>query len=255
MATLRDPENGCPWDLKQTFRSLRGYLLEECYEAIDALDRESLPELKDELGDLLLQVVFLSRIAEEQGAFTAADVVESISGKMIRRHPHIFGDVSADSSEEVLRQWEEIKQQEKADRGETAPESVLDGLPPALPALPKAQRLGEKASRVGFDWERPEQILEKVREETAELSRAMQSETLDRQEEELGDLLFAVAMLSRRLRIDPEGALERANRKFRNRFERLERRSRSESIPIADAGLELLEHWWNEIKSAEKPDR
>ena len=203
------------------------------------------------MGDLLLQIVFLSRIAEEKGAFTAADVVASISEKMIRRHPHIFGDASADSTEEVLRQWEEIKEQEKIDRGEDLPKSVLDGLPPALPALPKAQRLGEKASRVGFEWEKPEHILEKVREETDELSQAMQSESPDRQEEELGDLLFAVAMLSRQLSIDPERALERANRKFRSRFEQLEARSRAASIPIGDAGLPLLELWWNEIKAAE----
>ena len=170
MDRLRDP-GGCPWDREQTYETLRGYLVEECYEAAAALDADDRIGLREELGDLLFQIVFLSRLAKEEGAFTLRDVIQGISEKMIRRHPHIFGDAVAETSEEVLRNWEEIKRKEKGDRGGSA----LDGIPQGLPALHKAQRLGAKAARVGFDWNSPAQVLTKVREELAELAEAVEA--------------------------------------------------------------------------------
>lgn len=250
MDRLRDP-GGCPWDREQTYATLRGFLLEEAYEVAEAIDDGDPEHLREELGDLLFQVVFLSRLAREEGRFDASDVIEGIATKMIRRHPHVFAEETAEDAEEVLRKWEEIKKKEKADAGKAARESVLDGLPRALPALVKAQRLGDKAARVGFDWPGPVEVLEKIDEEARELRAAVGAGDAANAEEELGDLLFAAAMLGRKLGVDPEAALERANAKFRRRFGEVERALRDEGVPIDRAGLDRMERLWQEAKGRE----
>ncbi len=255
MDRLRGP-GGCPWDQEQTYSTLRGYLLEESYEVAEAIDRGEPSALREELGDLLFQIVFLSRLAKEEGKFTVDDILQAIAEKMIRRHPHVFGDARAEDAEQVLRQWEEIKRGEKetAPRDERSGEgSVLAGIPRGLPALLKAQRLGAKAARVGFDWPESGQIFGSVREEIAELERAAASGNADATREELGDVLFSIAMLARRLAVDPEEALERANLKFRERFERVERALRRRAVRPEDAGLELLDRLWEEAKAEEEP--
>ncbi|MCP3979977.1 MAG: nucleoside triphosphate pyrophosphohydrolase [bacterium] len=250
MDRLREP-GGCPWDREQTYETLRGYLIEECYEVAEALDHDDPVELCEELGDLLFQIVFLSRLAKEQGRFTVDDVVRGIAQKMIRRHPHVFGDASAETSDDVLVHWEAIKQREKAEAGKAAPDrSVLDGVPSALPGLLKAQRLGAKASRVGFDWKRAEDVLEKIDEELAELRRAVESGDHDESREELGDLLFSLVNLARRLDIDPEGAIERANHKFGARFRWIERTLADGGREVAQTDLDRLEQLWAEAKAA-----
>lgn len=252
MDRLREPD-GCPWDREQDYETLRSYLIEECYEVADALDRGDRRDLREELGDLLFQIVFLSRLAKEEGHFVAADVVRGIAEKMIRRHPHVFGDATADTPEEVLRNWEEIKRQEKglddsaASTGES-PHSVLDGVPIALPALLKAQRLGTKAARVGFDWERPADVLEKIDEELGELRQAVEQQDRAAIREELGDLLFSLVMLGRKLDVDPEGALERTNLKFVRRFNWIERELRKERKRVDEEDVTRLEALWNAAK-------
>jgi MazG family protein len=246
---LRDP-GGCPWDREQDWESLRGYLLEECHEALEALDAGDLEGLCEELGDLLLQIVFLSRLAQEEGAFTARDVVRGIVEKMIRRHPHVFGGDRVADSDEVLRNWERIKREEKAERGEHR-RSVLDGLPAGLPSLARAQRLGEKAARVGFDWTRPDQVLAKIREELQELQTAVDADDRQASREEVGDLLFATAMLARKLNHDPEAALAAANRKFTRRFQAIESRVAESDASIESLGAKRLEELWDEVKAAE----
>ena len=248
MDRLRDP-GGCPWDREQTYETLRSYLLEECYEVVEALDRGDRDGLREELGDLLFQIVFLSRLADEEGRFRAADVVRGIGEKIVRRHPHVFGDTTADTSEEVLRNWEEIKRKEKEDAG-TAEASVLAGIPTALPALLKAQRLGTKASRVGFDWRRPEDVLDKVDEEIAELRAAVLEGDREAAHEEIGDALFSLAMLGRHVGVDPEAALEATNAKFRDRFTAIESRLRERGVKIEEAGIDLLDRLWNELKAS-----
>jgi len=245
MDRLRGPA-GCPWDREQDYGTLRGYLLEECYEVAEALDLDDGPGLCEELGDLLFQIVFLARIAKEQGRFDIDDVLAGIAAKMVRRHPHVFGDASAANSAEVLRHWEEIKRREKAD-GHGA-RSTLDGIPAALPALVKAQRLGTKAARVGFDWTRPEDVLEKFDEELGEVREALAAGNRAALHEELGDLLFTVAMLARRLDVDAERALQDANRKFATRFGRVEAQLAQRAGGLAGADAALLERLWNEAK-------
>jgi len=249
MDELRDP-GGCPWDREQDWESLRGYLLEECHEALEALDTGDREGLCEELGDLLLQIVFLSRLAQEEGAFTARDVVRGIVEKMIRRHPHVFGGERVADSDEVLRNWERIKEQEKAERGEHR-RGVLDGLPPGLPALVRAQRLGEKAARVGFDWTEPGQVLAKIREELQELQTAVDADDRRAAREEVGDLLFATAMLARKLNHDPEAALASANRQFMRRFQAIESRVAASDASMGSLGLQRLEELWDEVKAAE----
>lgn len=254
MDRLRDP-GGCPWDREQTYATLRGFLLEECYEVVEALDHGDLPGLREELGDLLFQVVFLSRLAKESGAFSAADVISGIAEKMIRRHPHVFGDDSAEDSREVLRKWEAIKRAEKGPAAlPEADPSILDGIPRALPALLKAQRLGDKAARVGFDWRHADAVFAKVDEEIAELRAATLRGDREAVVEELGDTLFSLAMLARHLGVDPEHALEHGNRKFKTRFARVEAELRRRGIPIDDADLELLESIWQGAKGDEAED-
>lgn len=247
MNRLRDP-GGCPWDREQTYATLRGYLIEECYEVVDALDRGDRPDLCEELGDLLFQIVFLSRLAQEEKAFDAGDVVAGIAAKMIRRHPHVFGDGQARDSAEVLVRWEEIKRREKTDAGLEEGASVLSGIPTALPALVKAQRLGTKAARVGFDWKEDADVLAKVTEETEELKAAVASKDPARMREELGDALFTLAMVARRLGLDADEALAGANEKFTARFRRIEDALRQRGVPVEEAGLELLDQLWEEAK-------
>ena len=248
---LREP-GGCPWDREQSWDSLRGYLIEECYEAVDALDRRDGPGLCEELGDLLLQIVFLARLAAEEGRFHARDVVRGIVEKMIRRHPHVFGADVATSSEDVLRRWEEIKREEKAQRSDRAPTSVLGGIPTALPALPKAQRIGTKVARVGFDWPNVDEVLVKVEEELGELRDSVTRGDPAGMREEVGDLLFSVAMLARKLGIDAEAALEEANRKFARRFTSIEERLEREGRDVREVGLETLDRLWNEMKALDR---
>jgi len=249
MDQLREP-GGCPWDREQDWGTLRSYLLEESHEALEALDAGDLEGLREELGDLLLQIVFLSRLAQEEGVFTARDVVRGIVEKMIRRHPHVFGDEQADDSDEVLRNWERIKKEEKAERGEQR-SSLLDGLPAGLPSLVRALRLGEKAARVGFDWNGAGPVLEKIREELDELQAAVDAGDGPASREELGDLLFATAMLARKLNHDPEAALEGANRKFVSRFKAIESCAAASGQGVESLGIERLEQLWDEAKAAE----
>jgi len=251
MDRLREP-GGCPWDREQTYATLRGYLLEECYEAVEALDLGDRGALCEELGDLLFQVVFLSRLAAEEGHFQASDVVRGIAQKIVRRHPHVFGDEHAPTSADVLRKWEEIKRREKGEGPDSREQdSVLAGLPGALPALLKAQRLGTKAARVGFDWARAEDVLAKVEEEVRELRTAIVGSESGAVREEIGDLLFSIVMLSRHLRVDPEEALEHANSKFRTRFARLEQELRRTGVGWEEADPAFLDRLWTGLKSAE----
>jgi MazG family protein len=252
MDRLREPD-GCPWDREQDYETLRSYLIEECYEVADALDRSDRGALQEELGDLLFQIIFLSRLAKEDGEFDATDVVRGIAEKMIRRHPHVFGDENAETPQEVLRKWEEIKRKEKGldQRSVDGPEpehSVLDGIPIALPALLKAQRLGTKAARVGFDWDRPIDVLDKVDEELDELRQAVEQKDRSAVREELGDLLFSLVMLARKLDVDPEGALEQTNLKFTRRFNWIESELRKERRQVHDEDVERLEQLWDASK-------
>ena len=252
MERLRSPD-GCPWDREQTLESLRHYLIEEAYEVAEAIDLADRPALCEELGDLLLQIVFQSQLAREEGSFTIDDVVASINGKMIRRHPHVFGDADAETADDVLAHWERIKKEEKISRGAERP-SALDGVPVALPALVKALKLGSRASRVGFDWERTGDVVAKVHEELAELEEAMETDdgsephSKTRVREELGDLLFAVVNLARKLDVDPEGALEGTNLEFRRRFQGVEAALHARGIAPEDASLDEMEALWNAQK-------
>lgn len=249
MERLRGPD-GCPWDREQSYESLRSYLIEETFEVADALDRGDREDLREELGDLLLQVVFLSQLAREEGAFTVEDVCRGINDKMIRRHPHVFGDEEAADAAEVLEHWERIKRDEKAARGGDDGSSVLDGIPKTLPALLKAHRLGTKAARVGFDWKRADDVVGKVDEELGELREAVSRGDTAAAREELGDLLFSLAMLARKLDLDPEGALEATNRKFARRFRWIEDRLRERGERLEEVGLERLEALWRAAKRA-----
>jgi tetrapyrrole methylase family protein/MazG family protein len=242
-------EDGCPWDRQQTPRDLRGYLLEEAYEVVEAIDSGSPEPLCEELGDLLFQIVFLSRIASEEGQFTVRDVARGIEEKMRRRHPHVFGDSTASTPEEVLLQWEEIKRREKQDKAVAEP-SALDGIPRSLPALLRAERLGTKASRVGFDWSRPDEVLAKVDEEIAELRAAVAHETPERVAEEFGDLLFALANLARHLGVHAEGALQETNERFTQRFRKIEGELRQRGSDPGKESLEELERLWRKAKES-----
>ncbi len=242
---------GCPWDREQTYETLRRYLIEECYEVADALDHRDLPGLREELGDLLLQVVFLSRLAQEDGAFTVSDVIAGISQKLVRRHPHVFSDDPARTSAQVLKRWEEIKREERETNGASEDASVLDGIPRSLPAVMKAQQTGDRVARVGFEWEREAEIIDKVEEELAELREAVAIGDATRIEDELGDLLFTTVMLARRLGVDAEASLEKSNHKFHARFRCVEGAVRSRGGTVDSTGAEQLERLWDECKRAE----
>jgi MazG family protein len=245
MDRLRDP-GGCPWDREQTYATLRGFLIEECYEVADALDRDDRAALREELGDLLLKIVFLSRLAKEEGHFTIEDVVRGIVDKMVRRHPHVFGSEKAEDAAEVLRNWEEIKRKEKTS---LAVPSLLDGIPRAMPAVQRARMMGDRAARIGFDWERAVDVLDKLDEEIGELRRAVGASP-EAAAGELGDVLFAAAMAGRKLGIDPEAALDGANRRFEARFRWMEQALAREGVAPREAGIERLEALWQAAKAA-----
>ena len=256
MADLR-AEGGCPWDREQTHETLRPYLIEETHEVIEAIEAGSDADLAEELGDLLLQVVFHARIAEEEGRFTIQDVVGRIHEKLVRRHPHVFGDVRADTPEKVLRNWEAIKLRERA--GENGEEenpplpSVLDGVPASLPALLKAQRVQTKAGRVGFDWKSPEGPLAKVREEIEEVEGAIRGRGGETEgvEREMGDLLFALVNVARHLKVDAEGSLRVCVDRFMGRFRYIEGRLAERGLTAREADPAVLDALWEEAKGKE----
>jgi ATP diphosphatase len=256
MARLRMPETGCPWDLQQDFSSIAPYTIEEAHEVADAIERGDLEDLKDELGDLLLQVVFHAQIASEVGAFSFGDVVEAITAKMIRRHPHIFGDLDANDAIAVKRRWEAIKAGEKAERASRRPDSdggLLADVPAALPALTRAVKLQTRAGTVGFDWNDPRAVLAKIREELSELEQELDgTRSHDRVEDELGDILFAVANLGRHLSVEPETALRRANAKFLRRFRHIETALQRQGRKPANASLDEMETLWTEAKALDQ---
>lgn len=250
MARLRAPD-GCPWDREQTHETLKPYLIEEAYEVLDAVDEGEDEDLAEELGDVLLQVVFHAQIASEAGRFDVEDVARAIADKLERRHPHVFGDVEADTPERVVTNWEAIKREEKAG-GEGETPGLLDGVPRGLPALLRAEQLQIKAARVGFDWEAVAEVTAKAREEVEEFAQTVEGgESQDRVREELGDLLFSIVNVARFVGVSPEDALDRTNRKFLDRFRHIERRlAESGSSPEA-ATLEEMDALWDEAKSAE----
>jgi MazG family protein len=244
MARLRAP-GGCPWDREQNFDTIKPYLLEETYEVFEAIDQRDWPGLAEELGDLMLQAVFFSQMASEEGKFRIDDSLDAISEKLIRRHPHVFSDGDAKTSDEVLRRWDEIKADEKKDQGKP-PLGRLDSVPRNLPALVEAQRISSKAAAVGFDWENPGQVLDKLDEELLEFAEARESGTPAELEGEIGDLLFVLVNLARKVKVDPEQALRRTNAKFRSRFAFVENRA---TLPGATLGE--MEALWQEAKAQE----
>ncbi|MGE4219930.1 MAG: nucleoside triphosphate pyrophosphohydrolase [Alphaproteobacteria bacterium] len=254
MARLRDPETGCPWDVEQSFATIAPYTIEEAYEVADAIERGDVPALRDELGDLLFQVVFHARMAEEQGHFAFDDVAGGISDKMLRRHPHVFGTAEARTAGMQRGAWEEQKAEERAAAAPNAAgSSALDGVALALPALMRAEKLARRAARVGFDWPTTEAVFEKLEEELGELRQAVtEQEGAARIAEEMGDLLFAVANLSRHLGVDSEVALRAANAKFERRFRHIERALAAEGRVPADATLAEMEAHWVAAKRQEK---
>ena len=245
MRDLRDPENGCPWDVEQDFASVAPYTIEEAYEVADAIQRENMDDLRDELGDLLLQVVFHARMAEEEGHFDFEDVAGGIAKKMLRRHPHVFGSEEERADGKQDGSWEQIKEME---RSESNDDSALSGVTKALPALKRAEKLGKRASRVGFDWPDREGVRAKIHEELDELERAVGSRNRDHVEEELGDRLFAVVNLARHLDIDPEKALTAANYKFERRFRDMEQEISGSGKRFRDFKIEALDKFWRAAK-------
>ena len=253
MAVLRDPETGCPWDVEQDFASIAPYTIEEAYEVAGAIEDLDLGALKDELGDLLLQVVFHARMAEEKKLFDFGDVVGAISDKMIRRHPHVFGgEIGIDSADAQTLAWEDHKRRERAEKAAAGPASLFDGVPRALPALLRALKLQKRAASVGFDWESAPKVIEKIAEEAQEIADA-QSAGASQQElaDEIGDLLFAVANFARHLKVDPEEALRSTNAKFVRRFRVIEQTLAAEGRSAAEASLEEMEEIWQAAKAAE----
>jgi MazG family protein len=245
MRRLRDPDGGCPWDLEQDFSTIAPYTIEEAYEVADAIEREDWDELRSELGDLLFQVVFYVQMAREKGLFDFDDVVGGITDKLVRRHPHVFGDGEARDPEGVKERWEDIKEEERAHHED---DSALAGVAKALPALKRAQKLGKRAARVGFDWPDRRGVQEKIHEELEELEAAAGGEDAAHIEEELGDLLFAVVNLARHLDVDPEKALTGANYKFERRFRAMEGEVREAGLDFRALSLETLEEHWVKAK-------
>lgn len=242
MARLRAPD-GCPWDREQTFDTIKPYLLEETYEVLQAIDDRDWKELADELGDLLLQVVFFSQMAAEAGHFNVNDAIEAINSKLIRRHPHVFGDGDAKTSDEVLKKWDEIKATEKV-----RPKGLLAGIPRALPALVEGDKIARKAAGAGFDWPNVDQVFDKLREELGELDEARKAGSQEDIEGEIGDLLFVVVNIARFMKVDPEQALRKTNTKFRRRFAHVED---GLGKPLTDATLEEMEALWQAAKRLE----
>lgn len=247
MARLRAPD-GCPWDQEQTLTSLKKNLVEETYEVVDAIDSGDRSLLREELGDLLLQVVFQSQICAEEGAFTFQDVAQAIADKLVRRHPHVFGDAKVANADEVLKNWEQIKRTEK---GDETPRSAIAGLPRHLPALHKAQHVQSRAARVGFDWRETKDVLAKVEEEIGEIKMALAMESAERVRDEIGDLLFAVVNLTRFMGHEAEEVLDETVRRFTRRFQHIEDQVHASNRRMVDCSLEELEAFWQEAKLAE----
>ncbi len=245
MARLRAP-GGCPWDREQDFDSIKRYTVEETYEVVDAIERRDWDNLREELGDFMLQAVFHAQMAQEKGLFSIADSLRSINEKLIRRHPHVFGDLRADTPEEVLRNWDQIKAQEKPAAPGGA--SILDAVNRAQPALMEALEISKKAAKAGFEWEKWDDVVAKLREELAELHEAQRSGSAEETAGEIGDLLFTVVNLARWAKVDPEMALRATNRKFRQRFAHVEKRSAEAGNTLEGATLEEMESYWQEAK-------
>lgn len=275
MSRLRDPELGCPWDQAQTFSTIAPYTIEEAYEVVDAIEEGDFTALREELGDLLLQVIYHAQMADEQSLFDFNDVVEGLYQKLIRRHPHLFDEesgftapsieASPSSPEQVNQWWEEVKRSERQESAQESaqeersgaescekPQALLEGVSRKIPALTRSVKLQKRAAQVGFDWETPHQVIDKFHEELGEIEEAMAGNNRDAIEDELGDLLFVCTNLARKLSLDPEMALRRANRKFEERFERIEALLHRRGIPVASAGIELLSVCWDEVKEQEK---
>jgi MazG family protein len=267
MARLRG-DGGCPWDREQTYETLKNFLIEETYEAVEAIEDKNPGALCEELGDVLLEVVFLAQIAREENRFTIDDVIDAISTKMVRRHPHVFGDKQVADSREVLKNWEEMKQAERAEKQgdkvmEAQPPSILDGVTRRIPAVLEASQLSQRAARVGFDWSRAEEILDKLHEELGELQEAMRGTPqpqsnaveehceLSRVEDEIGDIIFVAVNLARHFKIDPESALKKTNQKFRNRFRYIESMLARSNRSFEQTNLEEMERYWQEAKRGE----
>ncbi len=261
LAALRTPKTGCPWDIEQTFETIAPYTIEEAFEVADAIERKDLGDLKDELGDLLLQVVYHARMAEEVGAFSFGDVVEGVTKKMIRRHPHVFGDETAQNVGDVNTLWDRIKTEEKVEKGDKASKSLLADIPVGLPGLTRAIKLQNKAAKVGFDWPGLIPVFEKVKEELAEFEEVAMPAASGRLpagesdaaiKEEFGDLLFVLANVARHLKIDPEACLRGANQKFIRRFGHIETRLAERGSHFAQSNLEEMDALWDEAKFLEK---
>ncbi|HEX2059656.1 MAG TPA: nucleoside triphosphate pyrophosphohydrolase [Thermoanaerobaculia bacterium] len=247
MTRLRAP-GGCPWDRKQTLQSLKPFIIEEAYEVVDAIDRDDRASLAEEVGDMLLEAVFVAEITREEGTFDIYDSVTAIHDKLVRRHPHVFGDVEAKDAEQVVTNWEKLKRDER----QAENKSILSGVPGSLPGLLKAARLTEKAARVGFDWRRTEDVFEKLDEEIAELREAVAEGNEQNIHDEIGDLLFTIANIARKVGVNPEEALQSTNRKFMSRFESMEARVRERDLNLDQLELEEMDRLWDEAKAAER---
>ncbi|MFZ2493888.1 MAG: nucleoside triphosphate pyrophosphohydrolase [Thermoanaerobaculia bacterium] len=247
MTTLRGP-GGCPWDRKQTLPDLKPFVIEEAYEVVDAIDRDSREALMEELGDMLLEAVFIAEITREEGTFDIYDSITAIHDKLVRRHPHVFGDVEASDAEQVLVNWEKLKNEER----KAEDKSILAGVPQSMPALLKASRLTEKAARVGFDWRRTEDVFDKIDEEIAELREAVDRNDAANIAEEIGDLLFTIANIARKVNVNAEEALQATNRKFMRRFEAMETVVRASDRALDQLTLEEMDGLWDEAKAAER---
>ena len=253
MRALRDPQSGCPWDIEQNFKSIAPYTVEEAYEVADAIERENWDDLKNELGDLLLQTVYHTQMAEEENLFNFSDVVNQISEKMIKRHPHVFGGTKQKkTSDQQIQDWEAIKAAERAEKNQTG---ILDDVALNLPALVRSLKLQKRAARTGFDWPAISQVLEKIDEETKELVEAKEFETQERINEEFGDLMFALVNLGRHLKVDPEEALKKANKKFVTRFKFIEDEIKSQGRNLEDTSLEEMEQLWQSAKNTDSSNR
>ncbi len=251
MAWLRDRQHGCPWDIDQTFKTIAPYTIEEAYEVADAIERNDMPALKEELGDLLLQVVYHAQMASEARAFAFDDVAQAIADKMVDRHPHVFGDLKIADADAQTVSWEARKAAERAKKGAAQPTGALDGVAMALPALLRAEKIQKRAARVGFDWKETGPVIDKIEEELGELRAELDAKTIDqaRLTDEMGDVLFAMANLARHCKIDPEAALRATNDKFERRFRHIEKRLAEHGRKPADASLEEMEALWQEAKT------
>lgn len=252
MQQLRDPEGGCPWDLQQNFASIVPYTIEEAYEVADAIEQGDMKEVQDELGDLLFQVVFYAQLGKEQGDFDFEAIAKSISDKLVRRHPHVFGEQNSRDAGQVKQQWEQIKQQERRDKGQDNDTSILAHIPAGLAPLVKAEKLQKRCAKVGFDWPEVSQVVDKIHEEIDEVQQELAQAVLNRPavQEEVGDLLFAVVNLARHLNVNPEQALRQANNKFEQRFRGVEQILRQQALPVEQASLEQMEAAWQQVKQA-----